>query len=117
MSDPSLMTASRPASRGRKWLIAAAVLIAILAAALIVIANRLGPGLRSRLIEVIKERYQSDVELARLDISLFPRVVATGEGLKLRLHGRTDVPPLVAVDRFAIDADLKEVIGDLHRVK
>jgi len=104
-------------SRIRKWLIGAGLLIVTASLALYYISFRLGPGLRVRVIEMVRERYQSDVELKSLELSLFPRVLATGEGLVLRHHGRTDIPPLVSIGKFSFEASLSELVKGPKRVR
>jgi len=52
----------------------------------------------------LQERYNSQVELGDLRVSLFPGVQATGKDLVLHFRGRRDLPPLVRVKQFTIDA-------------
>lgn len=103
-------------SRIWKWLIGAGLLIATVALVLFYISFRLGPGLRVRVIEIVRQKYQSDVELKSLELSLFPRVLATGEGLVLRHHGRTDIPPLVSIGKFSFEASISELVSGPKRV-
>ncbi len=77
--------------------------IAITVAILIV---RFQPIARSYVMSALRERYSSEVNLGDLQISLFPSVHATGENLELHLGGRQDLPPLVRVRRFTLDASL-----------
>jgi hypothetical protein len=110
-------TAQPPTRRIRKWpFVVAAVLIAA-ALGTYEFSERLGPAFRGRVVEAIKQRYQSDVELKSLELHLLPRVHATGEGLTLRLHGRTDIPPLVTVGKFTIDTGLRDVLSGPRRVR
>src|SRR5258707_5645093 len=101
----------------RRWpfVVATVVLLATLAAYLV--AERLGPTFRVRVVEAIKQRYQSEVELKSLELHLFPRVHAIGEGLTLRLHGRTDIPPLVTVGKFTIETGWRDVWSGPKRVR
>ncbi len=79
--------------------------VAVLAAVAAILALRFEPVARSYVISTLRERYQSDVELGDLQISLFPSVHATGENLVLRFGGRSDLPPMIRVRRFVLDAD------------
>src|SRR5216683_2634840 len=103
--------ATPPRRKIRKWPFVVAAVLVVVALAAYVIAEWLGPTFRARVIEAIKQRYQSDVELKSLELHLFPRVHAIGEGLTLRLHGRTDIPPLVQVRKFIIDTGLRDVLS------
>jgi hypothetical protein len=59
---------------------------------------------RTWVISAIKQRYKSDVELGDLQISLFPTVHATGENLVLHLAGRKNLPPMISIRRFTVEA-------------
>ncbi len=54
----------------------------------------------------MKDSFASDLEVKTLDISLFPSVAITGEGLVLRHHGRTDLPPLITIRKFTGNGSL-----------
>ena len=67
---------------------------------------RFQPVARQYAISALREQYHSDVQLGNLQISLFPRVKATGENLVFRLQGREGRPPLITIRRFTIEARL-----------
>lgn len=95
--------------RRRYWLIIAATLGALVVAAAVGIATRVplsSDALRTRIVAALADRLDADVELRTLTLRLYPRLHATGEGLTVRFEHRHDVPPLIAIDRFAIDADV-----------
>jgi hypothetical protein len=69
-----------------------------------ILIARFEPIARSYVISALRERYNSEVNLGDLQISLFPSVHATGENLELHFGGRKDLPPLVRVRRFTLDA-------------
>jgi hypothetical protein len=62
--------------------------------------------LRHRIVSALSERLDSDVALGDLHLRIFPRLHAEGEALIIRQHGRNDVPPLISVKSFSVDADL-----------
>ncbi len=62
------------------------------------------PVARDYVLSALKQRYKSEVELGNLQISLFPLVRATGENLVLRVPGRKDLPPLIEIRRFVLEA-------------
>src|ERR1700726_2033353 len=103
--------------RMRKWPFVVGAVLVLAALGTFEISERLGPAFRERVIEAVRQRYQSDVELKSLDLHLLPRIHATGEGLTLRLHGRRDIPPLVTVKKFTIDTGLKDVWSGPRRVR
>lgn len=68
--------------------------------------------LRHRMIRTLSEKLDSDVELGDLTLHVFPALRADGANLIIRKHGRTDVPPLITIKSFHVDANL---IGLWHK--
>lgn len=83
-------------------LAAVVILLAIFAAAVPFSAN----SLRHRIVSTLSDRLNSDVTLGDLQFHLFPRMHAVGTDLVIRQRGRSEVPPLITVKRFEVDADL-----------
>jgi hypothetical protein len=102
--------------RMKRWPFVVAALLAIIAVAVFEVSERLGPALRERVIEAIKQRYESEVELKSFELHLLPTIHAIGKGLTLRLHGRRDIPPIVTVGKFTIDTGLRDVLSGPRRV-
>lgn len=99
---------SSPAKRGGRWLrtalaLACGVVLALGATAAF-LAWRFQPMAREYFVSTLQKRYQSEVDLGQLEISLFPSVHATGENLVLWFNGRHDAPPMVQIRRFTLDA-------------
>ena len=65
--------------------------------------------LRPATIRLLEQRFNADVELARLDVQVFPTLGIEGGGLVVRHRERRDVPPLITIDRFTIEADVREL--------
>jgi hypothetical protein len=63
-------------------------------------ALRATPQVRDRVIDALNERFASQVDLERLEVSVVPRPRVAGTGLELRHNGRTDVPPLISIGSF-----------------
>jgi AsmA-like protein len=91
---------------GRRNILIVLTLLLISAAILLSVATRLTPHVRDRAVAALNERFQSDVELASLQVSVFPRPEVTGAGLSLRHNGRTDVPPLIKIGTYSAGAGL-----------
>jgi len=66
--------------------------------------------LRHRIVATLSARLNSDVELGDLDLRVFPRLRAHGSKLIIRERGRNDLPPLISIDAFHVDADLHGLI-------
>lgn len=73
---------------------------------LVIWAVRARPQIRGRLVAALNERFASKVDLQSLEVTIVPRPGASGSGLTIRHNGRTDVPPLIAVDAFEASAGL-----------
>jgi hypothetical protein len=117
-------------SRRRRWLIVTGVCLLAVVAVLVVtarmLAARFQPYVREQAIEYLENRFDSDVELADLRVSLpntsLFQLVATrgrgvharveGEGIVLRHLGRRDIPPMFAMKRFNFEVDLGTLFED-----
>lgn len=77
-----------------------------LAVTLAIIIDRFEPVAREYFINTLKQRYQSDVQMGKLDISLFPEVHATGDNLSLWFNGDHSKPPMIQIQQFTFDANL-----------
>src|SRR6185436_20212756 len=62
--------------------------------------------LKQRIVETLAARLNSDVTLDDLSLRAYPRLHVEGAGLTIRDRRRPDVPPLIAVKTFSVDADL-----------
>lgn len=65
--------------------------------------------LRREVIATLSDRLESEVELASIDLHLFPRLEITGAGLVLRHRRRLDVP-LIAVRTFHVTANVRGML-------
>lgn len=87
------------------------VVIALVVVAVLTVPITLTPRVRARLTAALNERFESQVELRSLRVSVLPRARVAGEGVLFRHKGRTDVPPLITVQSFAAEATLWGLIG------
>jgi hypothetical protein len=62
--------------------------------------------LRQRVVAALARQFEGDVTLEDLTFRLAPRLRAVGSRLVIRYQGRQDIPPLVSVRTFTIDASL-----------
>src|SRR5262245_39493383 len=108
------LPAAVPRSRWRVWLVRILILLVVVVgaggAALYSYADTLiETQLRPAIVTLLQDRFESDVELSSLKVSLVPTLRVRGEGLQLRKKGRTDIPPLIAIRAFTISADVREL--------
>jgi hypothetical protein len=89
----------------RRILIGAAVTLAVLlAVGLWAAGPLLSPTLRDRIVATLGERFGGNAELKDLQVRSLPRPRLTGGGLVIRHRGRMDLPPLIEIERFEVDA-------------
>jgi hypothetical protein len=92
------------------------IVVGVVVAALVIAVASVIPfsseTARRKLIDVLADRLNADVELADLRIRVLPQFAAEGHGLAIRQKGRGNVPPLISIERFAAEGNL---LGLLHR--
>ena len=124
-------------NRQKKWIVSGVLVLAVISASVIisalVMAKRVEPYIHKEVIQYLRERFDSEVELASLQIHVPPALpfrlllgggrgtLAQVEGsqLSLRLRGRSDAPPLLKIQRFRFDVDIGALIDSpktVHRV-
>jgi hypothetical protein len=104
-------------TRLRRGLLIIFALVIALGAMLLWAATRVTPHVRDLVTSALNDRFDSQVELASLDVDVFPRPELSGSGLAVRWEGRTDVPPLVQIGEFAASADFFGLIGTPVRLR
>jgi len=122
-------------SRRQKWLIACSVCMSLALVALFVasriFSRRFEPYIRAQAIEYLARRFDSHVELTALRVRLpegsslrmlFRRgrgamARVEGEGLSLRHRNRLDVPPMLAIRKFAFEVELGSLLENPKHVR
>src|SRR5437868_1432129 len=100
----------------RKWLIGAVVFLVVIVAGLTILSFRFESILKKQAVAMLSDRFQSQVDIRDFHASLW-NLQISGGGLVLRHHGRTDVPPLIMIDRFFADADLHDLYGNRWHIR
>ncbi len=96
----------------RRNLTAIAGVALILLLLLLSLPIAIEPRIKQRLVNALGERFDSEVQVETLTVSLFPRPRIAGRGLVLRHKHRTDVPPLVTIASFSGEAGLAGLLRD-----
>jgi hypothetical protein len=108
-ADPLPVPPRRPI-RKKPWFWALLVLcgtVATLAAMFTRVVPMSSDVLRRRIVASLSDRLDSDVELGDISIRAFPTLRADGANLTIRRRGTpSDLPPLIAVKTFHVDANL-----------
>ena len=90
-----------PAWRIVLWVTASVLLL--LGIGMYFMATHLKPIVRSRALDMLRSRFDSEAEIGELDVSLLHGIAVSGKALAVRHHGRTDVPPLLEIAEFSGD--------------
>jgi hypothetical protein len=106
-----------PSRRLRISLWTAAGVLLTLGIAVTVLKIEFQPLARNYAISALKKRYKSDVELGGVQISLFPTVHATGQNLVLRLSKEKNMPPMVVIRRFTVEARFAGLFDNPKRIR
>jgi hypothetical protein len=93
-----------------KWVLVLAVVLVLMVAALGILAIYAQPILHARALNMLRSRFEGQVEIRDFQISLFPVPRVTGSGVIVRHHGRTDVLPLIEIAEFSATASLAGLI-------
>ncbi|MBV9762605.1 MAG: hypothetical protein JO340_18740 [Acidobacteriaceae bacterium] len=75
-----------------------------------------GPRIKQRVIEALRQRFDADVTLDSLQVSLFPEPNVTGEGLSVRHAQWADPRPLIYIRKFSARTDLSTVLDRRNHV-
>jgi hypothetical protein len=100
----------------RRNLTAVAGVAVVLLLLLFSIPIAIGSRIKQRLVVALGERFDSEVQLETLTVSLLPRPRISGAGLVLRHKHRTDVPPLVMIASFSAEAGPVGLLRDPVRI-
>jgi hypothetical protein len=90
----------------------AGIAVVVLLLLLLALPVAVGPRIKQSLVNALAERFDSEVQLETMTISLLPRPRISGRGLVLRHKHRTDVPPLVTIASFSGEAGLVGLLSD-----
>ena len=89
-----------------RWLVLTGIGLVVLLIASGVGAVYSRPWLHARALDMLRSRFQGQVEIGDFHISFFPLPRITGSKIVVRHHGRTDVPPLIEISEFSATATL-----------
>lgn len=86
----------------------------VLTALVLTLPITLAPGIRKRLTAGLEERFDSQVDMQALRVSVLPRLRISGDAVVLRHKdhgGRSDLPPLITIKSFSAEASLFRLFG------
>lgn len=105
----------------RRWPIYGLIILVVILVAAYVGADAyvktLGPRVKNRVIKALSARFDADVTLDDLSVSLLPQPTVVGDGLSIRHKGWGDAPPLIRIQRFTAQTDLVSALGVKNEVR
>ncbi|MGH9609188.1 MAG: AsmA-like C-terminal region-containing protein [Bryobacteraceae bacterium] len=104
----------------RRWqyiLIAIGVVIAAGAIWFAWFTTTLNSRVRARVVHALEQRFDADVQLKSVDVSLWPEAKVAGTGLVIRHRGWTDRAPLIRIGRFTAETDWGALILGHNHVR
>ena len=100
----------------RRSLIGIGVVVVLFCVAATVLTFTERGRLKQYLVTALNERFHSDVQIREINVYVYPRVYLVAHGISLRLHGRTDVPPLFTIETLTVSADLPALLAKTKHV-
>ena len=94
----------------KKILLSVAVAVMVVLGVAVVWGVRATPQIRARIIAALNERFASRIDLSSLEVAIVPVPRVAGTDFKFHHNGRTDVPPLIAIDSFQSSASIKGLL-------
>lgn len=85
-----------------------------------IVAPRLRNGARERIEAYLSQKFKSSVQIADFHLTVFPRINVEVDGIVIRHEGRTDVPPMLQIERASFHANFAGLLGrkvDIDLVK
>jgi AsmA-like C-terminal region len=95
----------------RRTSIAFLILIVAVSIGFLEISRHAQQTLRQRAVDMLQDRFDSEVEISDFQVSGFPHIAVKGKGLTLRHLGRRDVPPLLAIREFTAEMSWFGLLG------
>ncbi|HEY1241005.1 MAG TPA: hypothetical protein VGF16_10630 [Bryobacteraceae bacterium] len=99
-----------------RWVIGGLAAVLVLAGLGVAATPFLATMIRGRIIGLLQRHYGAQLQVRRLDVTLFPVIEITGDDLVLRQNDRPEAPPLISVHKFATSTNLIEMIAAPPRV-
>src|SRR5215831_7852581 len=91
--------------------------VAVVTAVLLGLGQYISVYARRQLIEVLREHYESNIQVRSIRVSLLPPFRGTLEDLEVRHHGRTDVPPLITIRHASASMGIVGLLQSPKRVR
>jgi hypothetical protein len=99
-----------------RWVVIPGAVVLLFLLTLYGLGPRIHAMVRDRTEKYLQAHFASKIEFSNFHVSLFPRLNVTISQLKLRHHGRTDLPPLIQVRAVSMGANLINLFRTKPRI-
>src|SRR5262249_16427152 len=108
-----------PGARKVLLVLAASFLTLLILLFAVAIAKKRSAELRTRdwIVQLLEQKFQSNVELADFQVRVFPEMTVSGEGLSLHYWATPQAPPLIRIEKFSFSLGLLGAFRTPHRIK
>ena len=103
--------------KARYWWIAVVCVLLGVTITTGILVRSAGPRAKKHVIEALEKRFDADVQLKSLHLTLFPQATAVGEGLTLRHKSIANPHPLISVRKFTAETDFFTVLFGRDKVR
>lgn len=62
------------------------------------------------IVATLQDRFDSEIQIDDLQVGVFPTIHANGHRIVLRMNGRRDAPPLIAIQDFELSASILNLL-------
>jgi hypothetical protein len=85
----------------------------------VAVSKKRSAELRTRdwIVELLEQKFRSNVELADFHVRVFPEMTVSGEGLSLHYWATPEAPPLLRIEKFSFNLGLLGVFRAPHRIE
>jgi len=85
----------------------------------VAVSKKRSAELRTRewIVQLLEQKFQSNVELADFHVRVFPEMTVSGEGLSLHYWAASEAPPLIRIEKFSFNLGLLGIFRAPHRVE
>jgi hypothetical protein len=94
-----------------KWLLGALLVLLAVIGLFAAAAPGLSSIARARIQTVLQDRFDSDLQIQDLRVSLFPSVAVSGGSVVFRRKGHPNDPPLIQIARFTASGNILGLLG------
>src|SRR5215467_1450252 len=97
-----------PAARKVLLVLGASFLTLIVLLFGVALSKKRSAELRTRdwIVQLLQQKFQSNVELADFHVRVFPEMTVSGEGLSLHYWATPEAPPLIRIEKFSFSLGL-----------